>query len=107
MCALKLLAVIGGIAASTPAVVSGAEAVGDEWQQVVIGGGGYVLQTHFHPTTAHTYLRTDVGGIYRREIDANAPGGCVVLISYSLVAFTLPLPQERFHCKSNTSAFFW
>ena len=45
------------------------------WQQVAIGGGGYVLQVHFHPTTSHTYMRTDVGGIYRREAAPSINGG--------------------------------
>ena len=45
------------------------------------------VQTYFHPTTGHTYLRTDVGGIYRREADASKPGGyvaqCVLTLSPS------------------------
>eukprot|EP01044_Picomonas_judraskeda_P003494 COSAG03_NODE_288_length_9356_cov_6.131224_8_plen_602_part_00 len=45
------------------------------WQQVAIGGGGYVLQTFFHPTSKHVYMKTDVGGVYRREPSADAPGG--------------------------------
>ena len=37
------------------------------WEIIAIGGGGYVLQTHFHPRTGHCYMRTDVGGIYLRS----------------------------------------
>ena len=34
----------------------------------------YVLQTFFHPKTKHAYMKTDVGGIYRRNAGA-FPGG--------------------------------
>lgn len=37
------------------------------WQQIAIGGGGYVLQTFFSPVDANVYMKTDVGGIYRRS----------------------------------------
>eukprot|EP00040_Diaphanoeca_grandis_P027314 m.155105 g.155105 ORF g.155105 m.155105 type:complete len:827 (+) comp30924_c0_seq6:1734-4214(+) len=45
------------------------------WESVAIGGGGYVLQTFFHPLTPHVYMKTDVGGMYRREISPASPDG--------------------------------
>jgi hypothetical protein len=44
------------------------------WNQIAIGGGGYVLQTFFHPD-GHVYMKTDVGGAYRRVNDSSAHGG--------------------------------
>jgi hypothetical protein len=41
---------------------------GGAWSQVAIGGGGYVMQTYF-TSTGPVYMRTDVGGLYRRETD--------------------------------------
>ena len=65
--ALALLAPRAAGSESLPAAAS--------WSNVAIGGGGYVLQTFFHPLTPHAYMKTDVGGVYRREADAAAPGG--------------------------------
>jgi xyloglucan-specific exo-beta-1,4-glucanase len=45
------------------------------WSQIAIGGGGYVLQTFFHPDGEHVYMKTDVGGAYRRIASPNSPGG--------------------------------
>jgi hypothetical protein len=36
------------------------------WKSVAIGGGGYVLQTFFSSVDSYAYMKTDVGGIYRR-----------------------------------------
>jgi hypothetical protein len=36
------------------------------WSSVAIGGGGYVLQTFFSSVDSNVYMKTDVGGIYRR-----------------------------------------
>lgn len=39
-----------------------------EWGQVKIGGGGYVTGAMFHPKAEGlAYIRTDVGGMYRRD----------------------------------------
>ena len=45
------------------------------WNQIAIGGGGYVLQTFFHTDGQHVYMKTDVGGAYRRVNNSSAPGG--------------------------------
>ena len=39
-----------------------------KWEQVKIGGGGYVTGAVFHPKAEGlAYIRTDVGGMYRRN----------------------------------------
>ena len=70
--AALLLLSLPAWSSSTPRA---AEPAGAPWQNVAIGGGGYVLQTHFSAATPHAYMRTDVGGIYLRAADAAAPGG--------------------------------
>lgn len=42
------------------------------WQQIAIGGGGYVLQTFFSAVDANVYMKTDVGGVYRRSSTNNS-----------------------------------
>jgi hypothetical protein len=38
------------------------------WRTVPIGGGGFVTGAAAHPAAPyHTYIRTDVGGAYRRD----------------------------------------
>jgi hypothetical protein len=70
--ALTLALLAPRAAGSSPALAPAAPA---GWSNVAIGGGGYVLQTFFHALTPHAYMKTDVGGVYRREADAAAPGG--------------------------------
>jgi len=42
-----------------------------EWRNVPIGSGGYISGMRFHPLPPHhAYLRTDVGGAYRRNEDS-------------------------------------
>jgi len=44
---------------------------GYEWSQVKLGGGGYVTGAIFHPKSEGlAYIRTDVGGMYRRNSDS-------------------------------------
>lgn len=45
--------------------------VATAWTQVPIGGGGYVMDVSFSETSADAYLRTDVGGMYRRVTAAD------------------------------------
>lgn len=65
-------AVAGAVAPS--ALASEDESYSTIWENVAIGGGGYVLQTFFHAKTKHAYMKTDVGGIYRRN-SGDFPGG--------------------------------
>jgi hypothetical protein len=44
-----------------------------EWKHVAIGGGGFVTGIIVNPTERHlVYLRTDVGGAYRRDAASEA-----------------------------------
>jgi xyloglucan-specific exo-beta-1,4-glucanase len=36
-----------------------------QWQNIAIGGGGYVPGTFFHPKSPDMWIKTDVGGAYR------------------------------------------
>ena len=49
-----------------PARVSRAATPSYNWQQLKIGGGGFVTGIVIHPTVAGlSYIRTDVGGVYK------------------------------------------
>ena len=40
------------------------------YDQVAVGGGGYVTGVHYHPTTCGLlYMRTDVGGLFRYDYE--------------------------------------
>jgi hypothetical protein len=67
-----------------------------EWASIPIGGGGYVLQTYFHPVTNHSYMRTDVGGVYLR---ATAPSPLTPGVPYTwqpLLEWVSPADSEFF-----------
>jgi xyloglucan-specific exo-beta-1,4-glucanase len=43
-----------------------------QWQQVAIGGGGYVTGIYLHPGEANlVYMQTDNGGFYKWQSDTN------------------------------------
>jgi hypothetical protein len=65
------------------------------WEQVPIGGGGYVLDTYFHPVTAHVYMKTDVGGIYRRDFQQASPSDSTRLASPSTNPRASPSTNPR------------
>lgn len=55
--------------------IAAAPETSTSWSNIAIGGGGYVLQTFFHPDGEHVYMKTDVGGAYRRVSSPSSPGG--------------------------------
>jgi len=56
------------ILCSTLPVYSADLSDGYEWKQLKLGGGGYVTGAIFHPKAEGlAYIKTDVGGMYRRD----------------------------------------
>ena len=62
------------VRAAVPMLAFGgvALAANTTWQQIAIGGGGYVLQTYFSAVDSNVYMKTDVGGVYRRSPSNNS-----------------------------------
>ncbi len=68
--ALATITLAAACLASAPAVLAGDLSDTYDFKPVRIGGGGYVVGMAIHPDAdGPIYLRTDVGGVYRREGD--------------------------------------
>ena len=53
------------------------------WSQVPIGGGGYVMEVAFSATSGDAYMRTDVGGMYRRVTAADGSYSWVAMMDWA------------------------
>ena len=69
----RLCILVGGVSCARAAALARTDA--PSWKSVAIGGGGYVLQTFFSLVDSNVYMKTDVGGIYRRWARAGV-GAC-------------------------------